>query len=112
MRTGACQVLFLFFISPLIAVVSLPEIVIGWARMTIAGGKRFPSVSIAWEGSLPKRHVGSRVAFSRRKTHGPHNEGSGQTRRSLAATVSARLNKTHYNLCRDREARFRSSSGK
>jgi len=71
-----------------------PQIMIGWAR--VDNRWRKSGLSIAWEGSLPHRHVGSRVAF-----HG--GKRMGHTMREVAkragvspATVSRVLSKTHY----------------
>src|SRR5712664_19750 len=104
-----CQVLFLVAIWIFDGRSLGGEIVIGfvWA-LRIDGGKRFPS-TVYWLGGTaavaPRRQ---QTCFSRGKKHGPHNEGSGQTRRSLARYGLPRPQQDPLHLCGDREARFRS----
>src|SRR5260370_29299567 len=67
----ACQVLFLFRILFFDARSLPPKIMIAWRTVTIAEGKRFPALPIAWTRSLPHRHLGSRDYFVAGKPMAP-----------------------------------------
>jgi hypothetical protein len=57
--------IFFFSESCFSIMVSVPETMIyGGRTLTIAGGKRFPALPVAWKELLPRQHPDSRAYFT------------------------------------------------